>query len=81
MPKVTLEFTLPQEEPEYRVAVEAQALATVLHDHLLDLRSIIKYNALLINERDSKTAQIKLAAKLRANLYEALIVEGITSIE
>ena len=65
MPKVTIEYNLPDEQHEYEVAVQAQKVQSFLWDFSKQLRSWYKYH------HDFKNADDALN-KIREEFYRLL---------
>lgn len=65
MPKVTLEYNLPEENDEYALAMNGQRLHSAATDFENKIRTMIKY------ESEKYTAkQLDLLNELRTEFYE-----------
>lgn len=73
MPKATLEFTLPEENEEYKMTMDAGKYHSALWDFSQDfLRKEMKYNAESYDEKE-----YALLEKVRTAFYEACVDNGV----
>ena len=70
MPKAILEFTLPEEQCEFRTAHQAGALRSACWEYANWLRSNIKY-------AEKRNARIKALEEAQTQFYEFLNERGI----
>lgn len=66
MPKVTLEFNLPEEKEEYLVAMDGGKYYSQIGEFTSYLRSIIKYS------NDLPESEMAVYAKIRAKWLEII---------
>jgi len=69
MPKVTLTFKLPEEEPEYRAAMEGEAARSLLWAIDQRCRTVVKH------EENPSADRIALATEIRQMILSA---DGVT---
>jgi hypothetical protein len=66
--KVTMEFELPEQEPEFNRAVNGAKMALMIHDLTEGLRARYKYNADLSD--DAREECLRTREKIGEMLYE-----------
>jgi hypothetical protein len=74
MPKVTMEFNLPEETEEFKDAQEGSALLGAIQEFDNQLRGIVKYGG----EPEYTEAQIEIYDKVRDMLREHLNSAGLS---
>lgn len=76
MPKVTLEFNLPEEREEYTAAIKAMDLSIVLSEFDSFLRKILKYGS----ERFKTDEELLVVEELRSKLTELRIEYEVDNV-
>lgn len=71
MPKLTLSFNLPEEQPELNAALNGSKYLSLLIDFDNYLRSRIKY------EENCSQQEIDLLTEVRSDFYEMMNERGI----
>ena len=79
--KAVLEFNLPEEEPEFRTAINGARFMSVLWDLDQEMRSCLKYDAAPMDKNFNDTTRVNVSTTTqhwRSRLYALMEEEGVT---
>lgn len=82
MPKITIEFNLPDEERQYRCAADGQKYCAILYELDQHLRKTTKYGASIITTNgQASDVEIQVAEHIRSYLHNYLLTEYNVTLE